>query len=75
MGLKISFDCQKLLKNFATVHSECTTKYEKGETALFPIRLFFFVVVVFLAIVKKKSKSRLKKEIFILMNNIVLTEN
>ena len=62
-----------MLKSIATARSKCTAKQENKAScntdSLVPDLLDF------LAMIEKRSRSRLKKEILIIVKNIVLAKN
>ena len=61
-----------MFKCIATACSECTAKQENKTR----YKTHYIVLdLTSLAIIEKKSKRRLKKEIFIIVKNIVLTKN
>ena len=53
--------------------SECTAKHKNK--ASYNTDYIVPNLIDFLAMIEKKSKRRLKKEIFIIVKNIVLTKN
>ena len=62
-----------MLKRIATPRSKCTAKHENKAN-----RNTDYIVsdlIDFLVMIKKRSKRRLKKEIFIIVKNIVLSKN
>ena len=62
-----------MLKSIATARSECTAKQENKAS----YNVYYIVpdMMTSLAMIEKRSKHRLKKEIFIIAKNIVLTKN
>ena len=62
-----------MLKSIGTVRSERTTKHENK--ASYNTDYSNPDLVVFLVMFEKRSKHRLKKEIFIIAKDIVLTKN
>ena len=59
-----------MLKSIPAAHSECTAKQETRRDTLFLIWL------TSLAMIEKRSKSGLKKkEMFLIVKNVVLTKN
>ena len=62
-----------MLKSIATTRSECTAKQENKAS----YNTFYIVpdLMTSLAMIEKRSKRRLKKEIFIIVKNILLTKN
>ena len=71
MGHKLRFLLiyENILKSIATARSECTAKHENKASHNTDY------IVPSLAMIEKKSKRRLKKEIFIIVKNIVLNKN
>ena len=71
MGRKtpISFNLRKYVEKHCNGPSECTAKHENKASHNTDY------IVPSLAMIEKKSKRRLKKEIFIIVKNIVLTKN
>ena len=62
-----------MLKSIATARSECTAKQENKVS----YNTYYIVpdLIDFFEVIKKRSKRSLKKEIFIIVKNIVLTKN
>ena len=61
------------LKSIATARSECTAKQENK--ASYNTDYIFPDLIDSLAMIEKRLKRRLKKEIFIIVKNIVPTKN
>ena len=75
MGRKtpISFNLRKYVESIATARSECTAKQENQ--ASYNTDYIFPDLIDSLAMIEKRLKRRLKKEIFIIVKNIVLIKN
>ena len=63
-----------MLQSIATARSECTAKH-KNKASYNTDYIVPDLIELFLAMIEKRSKCRLKKEIFIFANSIVLTKN
>ena len=67
-----------MLKSIATTHSECTAKHENKanyNADYIGHHTLFLIWLTSLAMIEKSSKGRLKKEIIIILKNIILTKN
>ena len=62
-----------MLKSIATACSECIAKH--GNKASYNTDYIALTWLTSLVMIEKKSKCRLKKEIFIIVKNTVLTKN
>ena len=62
-----------MLKSIATARRTCTAKHENK--VRYNTNYIVPNLIPTLAKIEKKSKRRLKKEIFIIVKNIVLTKN
>ena len=63
-----------MLKSIEAAHSECTAKH-KNKVSYNTDYIVPDLIDFFLAMIEKRSKRRLKKDIFIFVKRIVLTEN
>ena len=62
-----------MLKSIATARSECTAKQENK--ASYNADYIVSDLIDLFAMIENRSKRRLKKEIFIIIKNIVLTKS
>ena len=66
---------ENMLKSVAATRIECTAKHRLQHRRATTHTTLFLILLTSLAMIEKRSKRRLKKEIFIIVKNIVLTKN